>query len=82
MLLILITFLPKCKNDNIISCDTSKCKFKVGQDVVIKNKLLNDNATIVAVNCGCTYDISYYSFVMKQRRTVEEYEIRNTILGF
>ncbi len=64
-----------------VNCKTD-CKYMVGETVIIKNKTFNDKATINKVICGCKYEITYYSIVMRHRRIVEEYEIRKPILGF
>lgn len=58
------------------SCDTNKCKFKKGDDVTIKHKTFHDKATVTDVECGCTYTISYYSYLgVRRHRVVEEVEI-------
>lgn len=57
-------------------CDTSKCKFAIGEDVKIKHKPSHDEATVTEVGCGCTYTISYYStFSVRRHRAVTEGEI-------
>ena len=57
-------------------CDTSACKFKKGDDVTIKHKTFHDKATVTEVGCGCTYTISYYSYLgVRRHRVVEEVEI-------
>ena len=68
----------KVKEENF----TPNCKFSIGNDVIIKNKTFNNNATISNVYCDCSYEITYYSYVMRQRRKVQEYEIRKPLLGF
>ena len=60
------------------SCDTdfSTCKFEKGDDVKIKHKFMHDEATVTDVQCGCTYEISYYAaFGVRRHRIVEEVEI-------
>lgn len=58
------------------SCDTSQCKFKVGDDVHIKHKTFHDDATVVDVSCGCEYTINYYSYLgVRRHRVVTEGEI-------
>jgi hypothetical protein len=51
-------------------CDTSKCKFKKGDDVHIKNKRFHDNAVVTDVICGCEYEIGYFSTLGVRRHRV------------
>lgn len=57
-------------------CDTSKCKFKVGDDVTVKHKTFHNKATVTGVSCGCEYTINYYSYLgVRRHRIVTEGEI-------
>lgn len=69
--LILLIGLVSCE-----PCDTSKCKFQTGYEVHIKNKTFHDNAIITDVQCGCEYEIGYFStFGVRRHRIVTEGEI-------
>lgn len=71
ILSLVILFVTGCSK-----CDTSMCLFKKGDDVEIKNKQFHDNAVVLSVDCGCAYEISYYSYLgIRRHRTVEEVEI-------
>jgi hypothetical protein len=57
-------------------CDTSTCKFQKGDDIHIKNKLFHDDAVVTKVNCGCEYEIGYFStFGVRRHRIVTSGEI-------
>jgi hypothetical protein len=59
------------------------CKYKVGQQIKIKNKTFNDDAIIKEINCGCIYSVNYYNFLGKKTEELSEYEIRTTnMFGF
>ena len=67
-------FIISCESE---SCDLSSCKYKKGDEVKIKNKTFHDNATVLNVDCGCKYTISYYSYLgVRRHRIVEEVEIK------
>lgn len=58
-------------------CDLTSCRFKKGDDVEIKNKTFHDKATVTKVDCGCVYEVSYYSYLgVRRHRIVEEVELK------
>lgn len=73
LMLFLFLLISSCQEE---PCNVSSCKFVKGDDVKIKNKTLHDDATVVKVDCGCVYTVSYYSYLgVRRHRIVEEVEL-------
>jgi hypothetical protein len=61
-------------------CQPCDFKYEVGDDVKIKNKTFHNTAVVTrqiqGENCGCSYEVSYYSTLGTRRhRNVLEVEI-------